>query len=135
MRLLICTLLLTSSPTWADTPQQFIQRYSAEAASAQPGFSASAARGQAFAKRNWGVSEKLASCTACHGDNPNKGGAHVVTGKPIGPLSPAANPERFTDPAKVEKWFKRNCKEVVGRACSPAEKADFIQFVVKGNPS
>lgn len=135
MRLLILTMTFAATTAWADTPQQFINRYSAEAAAAQPGFTASAARGQAFAKRHWGVSEKLSSCTACHGDNPRNGGSHVVTGKPIGPLSPATNAERFTDPAKVEKWFKRNCKEVVGRACTPAEKADFIQFVVKGNPS
>lgn len=27
-----------------------------------------------------------------------------------------------------EKWFRRNCTEVVGRECSAAEKADFIVF-------
>ncbi|HJV92459.1 MAG TPA: DUF1924 domain-containing protein [Azonexus sp.] len=44
------------------------------------------------------------------------------------PLAVAANAERFSDPAKVEKWFGRNCKEVVGRACTPGEKADFVAF-------
>jgi mono/diheme cytochrome c family protein len=113
----------------AETPAQFIASYSAEAGA---GFKADIARGKAFAGKNWGVSEKLASCTACHTDNPANPGRHAVTGKAIQPLSPAVNPERFSDPAKVEKWFKRNCKEVVGRACTPAEKADFIQFVVGG---
>lgn len=113
---------------WAETPAQFIAGFSAEAAQTQPGFSADAARGRAFAGRNWGVSDALASCTACHTDNPRNPGRHAVTGKAIQPLSPAVNPERFSDPAKVAKWFKRNCKEVVGRACTAAEKADFIQF-------
>ena len=40
-----------------------------------------------------------------------------------------ANAERFSDPAKVEKWFGRNCKEVVGRACTSAEKADFMTYL------
>ena len=43
--------------------------------------------------------------------------------------SVAANGERFADPAKVEKWFGRNCKEVVGRACTPGEKADFVAYM------
>jgi hypothetical protein len=41
-----------------------------------------------------------------------------------------ANRERFTDPAKVEKWFKRNCKEVLNRVCTPQEKADFAAYVI-----
>jgi hypothetical protein len=116
-----------SQPTWAETPAQFVAGYNAEAGH---GIVADAARGKHFASRNWGVSDKLSSCIACHTDNPRNPGRHVVTGKNIAPLSPAVNPERFTDPAKVEKWFKRNCKEVVGRACSAAEKADFIQFAI-----
>jgi hypothetical protein len=120
--------LLASQNLWAETPAQFIAAYSAEAAKAQPGYVTDAARGKAFADRNWGVSEKLPNCVACHTGNLRNPGRHVVTGKTIAPLSPAANPERFTDSAKVEKWFKRNCKEVVGRACSAAEKADFIAF-------
>jgi hypothetical protein len=59
-------------------------------------------------------------------------GKHVITDKRIDPFSPAVNKERFTDSKKVEKWFKRNCTEVVGRECTAAEKADFIQFVSQG---
>ena len=60
---------------------------------------------------------------------PARGGSKRVPGKNIRPLAVAANAERFSDPAKVEKWFGRNCKEVVGRACTPAEKADFITYL------
>jgi hypothetical protein len=77
----------------------------------------------------------MPSCAACHSEQPAAEGKHVVTGKRIAPLAPAANPERFSSSAKVEKWFRRNCQEVVGRECSPAEKADFIQFVSKGAKS
>jgi hypothetical protein len=127
-KLLPLFALLASSSLWAETPAQFIASYSAEAAKSQPGFVADAARGKAFASHNWGVSEKLTGCTACHTTNLTAPGRHAVTGKTIAPLSPSANAERFSDPAKVEKWFKRNCKEVVGRACTAAEKADFIAF-------
>jgi mono/diheme cytochrome c family protein len=133
MKKLIPLLALLVSPSlWAETPAQFIASYSVEAAQTQPGFVADAARGKAFAAHNWGVSEKLASCTACHTDNPRNPGRHAVTGKNIAPLSPIVNQERFSDPAKVEKWFKRNCKEVVGRACTAAEKADYIAFALGG---
>lgn len=127
---ILCLFALTLAHTAAaQTPAQFVAGYSAEAAQNQPGFKADGARGKAFASRDWGVSEKLPDCIACHTDNPRNAGRHAVTGKTIQPLNPAVNPERFSDPAKVEKWFKRNCKEVVGRACTAAEKADFIQFV------
>jgi hypothetical protein len=44
-------------------------------------------------------------------------------------MAVSANPDRFTDAAKTEKWFKRNCKEVTGAECTPAEKADFVAFL------
>ena len=30
--------------------------------------------------------------------------------------------------AKTEKWFRRNCNDVIGRECSRAEKADMIEL-------
>ncbi|MCX8086555.1 MAG: DUF1924 domain-containing protein [Rhodocyclaceae bacterium] len=114
----------------AATPAQLMSGY---AAAAGAGFKAEAARGAEFYKRNFGVSAKMPSCTSCHTEHPSQPGRHVVTDKPIKPLAPAANPERFTDPAKVEKWFKRNCSEVVGRECTAAEKADFIAFITGGH--
>ena len=57
-------------------------------------------------------------------------GQHASTGKHIAPLAPAANPQRFTDAAKTEKWFRRNCKEVVGRECTAGEKADVLAWLL-----
>lgn len=133
MQRLIFLIALTSpaafGPAMADTPRQIGDTYRTAAGA---GYQASAARGAEFYARRFGVSEKLASCAACHTDKPSQAGEHVITHKSIKPLAPSANPERFTDAPKVEKWFKRNCKEVVGRACTPGEKADFIAFVAQG---
>jgi hypothetical protein len=122
-------LLLASLSCHAETPQQIRQTYVAEAASQQAGFAPSAKRGDAFFRQRFAINDKMPSCTSCHTDSPLNAGQHAVTGKAIKPLAVAANADRFSDPAKVEKWFGRNCKEVVGRVCTPAEKADFITYL------
>jgi Domain of unknown function (DUF1924) len=70
------------------------------------------------------------SCSSCHGAVPTQGGRHAATGKPIAALAPAANAERFTDPARVEKWFRRNCNDVIGRECTAGEKADVLAWLM-----
>ena len=74
------------------------------------------------------------SCSSCHGVAPTGTGQHASTGKSIAPLAPAFNSERFTDPAKVEKWFRRNCKDVLSRECSASEKADVMAFLMSLKP-
>lgn len=69
------------------------------------------------------------SCSTCHLNPPNRVGKHDVTGKRIEPLAPAANPSRFTDSQEVDKWFKRNCKDVLDRECSAKEKADVLAYL------
>ena len=51
-------------------------------------------------------------------------------GQAIDPMAVSANSDRFTDFAKDEKWFKRNCSTVLHRECTPTEKGDFISFMV-----
>ena len=122
-------LLLASLAAHAETPQQIGQTYTAEAAAQQTGFTPSAKRGETLFRQRFVHNDKMPACTSCHTDSPLNAGQHAVTGKAIRPLAVAANGERFSDPAKVEKWFGRNCKEVVGRACTPGEKADFVAFM------
>ncbi|MDP2142805.1 MAG: DUF1924 domain-containing protein [Gallionella sp.] len=122
-------LIAGAAPALAETPRDFVAKYATEAGA---GFKPSAARGKSFFAREFGVSKDMPSCTTCHTKDMSATGKHVITGKVIEPLSPAANPERFTTAKKVEKWFKRNCNEVLGRECTPAEKADFIQFAIEG---
>jgi hypothetical protein len=44
-------------------------------------------------------------------------------------MAVSVTPTRYLDPAKVEKWFRRNCNEVLGRACSPQEKGDWLTYM------
>jgi cobalamin biosynthesis protein CbiG len=41
-----------------------------------------------------------------------------------------ANPARFIDDTKVEKWYKRNCNDVLGRECTAQEKADLLSWLI-----
>ncbi len=45
-------------------------------------------------------------------------------------MAPAANPRVFTDTAKVDKWFRRNCNDVAQRECTAQEKADVLAFLI-----
>lgn len=119
-------LLLVSIAGHAETPQQIRQTYAAEAGA---GYTPAPRRGENLFRQRFAISDKMPACVSCHTDNPAQAGQHAVTGKPIKPLAVVANGERFSDPAKVEKWFGRNCKEVVGRACTPGEKADFVAYM------
>ena len=103
--------------------------YAAAARAADPAFAGfSAARGeQLFRSRHRAGTAD--SCTACHTGDPRRPGSHATTGKEIAPLAPVANAQRFTDPAKVEKWFRRNCREVLARECTPLEKGDFTTYM------
>ncbi|MEY2947786.1 MAG: Cytochrome c-type protein precursor [Pseudomonadota bacterium] len=84
------------------------------------------ARGQKFF--NASAANDL-SCASCHGASPMQAGKHASTGKTIAPLAPLVNPDRFSDSAKVEKWFRRNCKDVLSRECTALEKADVVSYV------
>ena len=120
--------LLAAGAAQAAQPGELLSGYQAEARKADAAFSASPARGERFFNtahgREW-------SCASCHGNPPIATGKHATTGKAIAPLAPQANSERFTDSAKVEKWFRRNCNDVLGRGCSAAEKADVIAWLLK----
>ncbi len=125
--LLSCLLLSASFATQATTPVQILQELEI-AARAAPGFAGfSSQRGAEFFRRtgsgDW-------SCATCHTTQPLNLGSHATTGKSIEPLAPSANSARFTDTAKVEKWFRRNCKDVLGRECSVTEKGDVLAYLL-----
>jgi hypothetical protein len=70
------------------------------------------------------------SCSSCHTDSPKNEGKHAKTNKVIEPMAPSVNPKRFSDLAQVEKWFKRNCNDALGRICTTQEKGDFMTYVL-----
>ena len=107
-----------------------LARYVAEARHLDPAFAGfSAERGQAFYRRSFaGGNADTPTCTSCHGTDPRRAG-QTPTGKVIDPVAVSAAPARYTDAAKVEKWFKRNCNEVLGRACTAIEKGDWLTYM------
>ena len=120
--LLTTAALLSGGASVAATPAELQAAYARTA-----GQEASATRGLAFFTATHG---KDWSCSSCHGRTPVQAGRHASTGKAIEPLAPAAQATRFTDPAKVERWFRRNCGDVLGRECSAAEKADVLAWLL-----
>ena len=114
--------ILLSATTHAATPAELLAGYTAQAG--QP---ALPAQGQQLFTtrqgRDW-------SCSSCHGAVPVQAGKHASTGKAISALAPAFSPERFTDAAKTEKWFRRNCNDVLGRECSAGEKANVLSWLL-----
>lgn len=115
-------LALAGGAVRAATPAELLGGYAQQA-----GAPAAAARGAAFFTATHG---REWSCSSCHGATPTGQGRHASTGKSIAPLAPAFEAARFTDPAKVEKWFRRNCNDVAGRECTAAEKADVLAWLI-----
>jgi len=110
----------------AATPTDLLAGYTRQA-----GAPAVPARGQQLFTtphgRDW-------SCSSCHGAVPTQTGRHASTAKPIDAMAPAFNAQRFTDAAKSEKWFRRNCNDVIGRECTAAEKADVLAWLLSLKP-
>ena len=126
--LIVAGLLALGRAAGAQSPAAIQQTLEAEARHASPGFSGfSAQRGHdlfvATHGREW-------SCATCHTADPRQAGRHATTQKPIAPLAPSANPDRFTSPAKVDKWFRRNCADVLGRPCTSQEKGDLLAWLL-----
>lgn len=124
-------MLIGGGPANAETPADFLNAYQVEARQSQPSFAPSADRGERLFNT---VQNKDWSCATCHTKNPAAGGKHATTGKPIEPMAPAANPARLSNTKTVEKWFTRNCKDVMGRVCSPTEKADVVAYLISVKP-
>jgi hypothetical protein len=119
---LLAAFQLPTAALAADTtPAAQLQRWSTQAG--QPG---NAKQGQLFFNTTHGAEW---SCASCHGTPPTAQGQHANTGKAIAPLAPAFNAKAFSDSAKVDKWFRRNCKDVLSRECSAIEKADVLAYL------
>jgi len=120
--ILIIAATLIAASAHAEAPRDFLTRFEKEA-----GAAASAERGARFFTAKQGGEW---SCASCHTERPTQAGRHAKTDKAITPLAPAANAERFTDAAKVDKWFRRNCNDTLNRLCSAQEKADVMAWLL-----
>lgn len=110
--------------------QAILAHYAAEAKAANPGFTGfSAEAGRAFFLAHPGTGRpQTPSCSTCHTRSPLNDG-QTRAGKMLAPMAVSRSPHRFTDLAKVEKWFRRNCHTVYGRTCTAQEKGNFITFM------
>jgi hypothetical protein len=121
-------ILTGGGDAFGASPLEIQRALEADARQSTPGFAGfSAQRGERFFNASHGGEW---SCATCHTSDPRRPGRHAATGKAIEPLAPAANPARFTSPARVEKWFRRNCHDVLGRACTPLEKGDVLAWLM-----
>ncbi|MBK6803387.1 MAG: DUF1924 domain-containing protein [Betaproteobacteria bacterium] len=119
---------LSAMPAQAVVASDLLRGYETAARAQSPAFQGfSADRGGRLFRTPQGGEW---SCASCHGETPTGPGRHAKTAKVIQPLAPAANPQRFTDAAQVEKWFKRNCGDVLKRECTAQEKGDILSWLV-----
>lgn len=126
--LLAALWMAAASAAMAGSPVEVQRSLEQKARATMPGFTGfSAHRGEKFFKSTHGGEW---SCASCHTQDPCASGKHAKTEKEIRPLSPVTDPRRFTDPAKVEKWFRRNCNDVVGRVCTPLEQGDVLAYLM-----
>jgi mono/diheme cytochrome c family protein len=128
---LVVVLAASQTALAADAARNAIlAAYAQQAKSENPAFAGfSAQRGEALYRAKNTVNPDAASCAACHTDDPTRTGRHVKTGRVIEPVAVSANPKRFTDGEKVEERFVRDCKSILGRACSATEKGDYVTFM------
>lgn len=123
--------LLLSFKTFSATPQELLKQYEVQAKQEHSAFTGfSAEKGATFFKSERLHSDgKNVSCATCHTADPRNQGK-TRANKVIEPMAPIVNPKRFTDAAKVEKWFGRNCKDVLERDCTAQEKGDYISYML-----
>ena len=114
----------------AASRDELLAQYATAAKAASPAFAGfSATRGKTLHTQTFsGGKPDTPACTSCHGQD-RRGSGRTTAGKTIEAMAASISPTRYTDPAKVEKWFKRNCNEVLGRECSAQEKGDWLSFM------
>lgn len=135
-RAIFCAALVFSPAAVAlagpdEAHKALLDIYAAAAKAADPAFDGfSAKRGEALFHGNFTTGRPdTRSCTVCHTGDPRKPG-ETRAGKSIDPMAASASPARYSDHEKTEKWFGRNCRNVLGRECTPLEKGDFITFML-----
>jgi cytochrome b len=121
----------TAASAVAEEPADFLARYAVEAAHENRAFDRfDASRGRdLYQTSRINARGRNTSCAECHTPDPKAPG-RTRAGKAIDALSPLADRRRFTDSAKVEKWFDRNCKDVLDRPCTATEKGDLLTFLL-----
>ena len=111
--------------------EAILDAYSAQAKAEDPAFAGFSAKrgGRLYLGPHQGGNPETNACAACHAQNPAVPARHRNTGRGIELMAVSINPARFTKPDEVDMQFGRDCKNVLGRACTAQEKGDFITFL------
>ena len=108
---------------------ELINHYAIQAQSKTSSFAGfDSNRGKDLYLKKFAGGKNTPSCTSCHTSNPTQTG-ETRAGKAIEPMAVSVNPKRYQTLKKAEKWFRRNCKSVLGRECTTIEKGDFLTFM------
>jgi len=127
--MIAAAIMFTSiSQASAGPAQDKILKYYQDLAGAGVTFSAD--RGKAFFLADHkGGKPKTPSCTTCHTKSPLNAGK-TRANKKIAPRALSKTSDRFSELKKVKKWFRRNCRTVLGRECTPQEKGDYLSYMI-----
>ncbi len=130
LAMLLCGVIANAG-NFSPSMQGYIATLKSEAKQADSGFvDFNAKRGeQIFTSKHIGKSGDLISCTTCHGSNLTKNGQNPTTNKIIKPLGPSVNKSRLTDTKEVQKWLRRNFKDVYNREGTALEKGDVLYYI------
>ncbi len=145
---------LIASAARAETPQQVLAVYTAQARTQDPSFAGfSVERGEAFYNEKHPVKGAgMVSCSSCHlkdarysvlahqTDIPCRT-CHVINDwehpdpkhakkRHIEPFAPSANPKRLSDPRYVETFLRLNCLLLLNRECTTLEKGDVLTYLM-----
>lgn len=129
--LLIFGVAISSANGFSPSMQSYIDTLKMEAKKSNVGFTDfNAKRGeQIFTSKHIGKKGDSISCTSCHGNNLTKNGQNATTNKIIKPLAPSVNKSRLSDTKEVQKWLRRNFKDVYNREGTTLEKGDVLYYI------
>lgn len=127
---IVVLTLMETGALLGETPEEMLRKYEGIARRENAKFQGfNVTRGREFYLRREKTTKGDISCSTCHTTDPRQIG-RTRANKDIEPLDPAVNSRRFTDPAHVEKWFRRNCDDVLQRPCTAQEKGDFMTYIL-----
>jgi len=111
--------------------QNYIDQLKAEAKNIDPNFTDfDSKRGEEiFTSKHIGKKGQEISCTSCHNPDLRQEGKNVFTNKSIKPLSPTVNKERLTSVKEVQKWLRRNFKDVYLEEGDAIQKGDVLYYI------
>ena len=111
-----------------ESPNSLLDFYASQAKTSDPGFTGfSAERGEHLFRTKFSTGKpNTPSCTTCHTPDPRKTG-QTRAGKDIEPMAGSVNPKRYSNQEKTEKWFGRNCNNVLSRGCTATKRVTSLR--------